>query len=1025
MEPPSSPQSIATPPSTSEDERIDIEVGREEDDDPCSDEEHLSSRERSRRVARCVEHQTELFHTNSSSIRSTQSQQPTDQSMIVRSISSISLSQGDSPGLRYWLDEIRRATDHGGNYKQRLDEATRVALASFTLFSVYIFPKNFFLEIAWIGNLFMLVNSQGNSLGSALQGFRSLSYSIVLVTCVCFPIAYLLDQSSTTVARILFPPIIFIVTFGIITCPFLTAPNAMLAVMYISLSSTVHPDSSIEWWQPLNWTVTYIVGLFTAIIFQILPYPNPAMSAINHDLERFVKDLTMFLYQAKRYSATVVKESPTEARAAIACMEMLQERLERTVTQLQTSLPAALTELRVWSAFRRFWSCCVLIGQDKLSWRDDILQRQKILVDWVQQTYDLMVPLKSVQIALTQRVLGEEHHIYDEALRKAKGIINDETEDSRSRLLDAMIASIAVSHAKARPIDRTRGLNKGGNKNEGQRNQTPLSDKEMCQEISSALEQSKADFHEAMKKASLVLMENCRLQEKGVNKPVFAYLTRRMVSFTAIFQFAKHMCDYLDEQEAKHSVTAKEDVQRKQPQNEEGKGVWNGITDQIMKLWRKKWNFHDRDSFRLALKTCIGMVLASLFFAVPYLYDVASPFALWPGLTIAGVNLSDTGSSFHKALVRIFEEGDLDLFHLGCSSHDTFDFAGSTIWNTFRWSLCVSRDQFISRHKSGYSQDPSNHSFHFLFFLSQDTRSCSSLPVWIIFYWCHAFWCLRRWGGWACTQADRTDISGSAYICLCGASFISKKQQAPGGEVSSPFFPTVQDFTKQAATCTRLLNTSSSKQDCESSDCEDEDPFELRSLTTIVHNLEGLASKLKKELKSGIDEPNFGLSLRLDAENFRGLTARIQSVQVQARLILQSIQEVIHCYKTKNHPIRKTKWPLMHARFLQDTALTTENSCERLLAVFPDGHLRPQSSNALESIIAASSFRMFQDVRLRIMVDWDSLYYESVEHVEGNVDPVAVISVSVATTYILEFCRYLQCTGKCVEGIARSFPPSK
>ena len=115
----------------------------------------------------------------------------------------------------------------------------------------------------------------------------------------------------------------------------------------------------------------------------------------------------------------------------------------------------------------------------------------------------------------------------------------------------------------------------------------------------------------------------------------------------------------------------------------------------------------------------------------------------------------------------------------------------------------------------------------------------------------------------------------------------------------------------------------------------------------------------------------------------------------------------------------------MHARFLQDTALTTENSCERLLAVFPDGHLRPQSSNALESIIAASSFRMFQDVRLRIMVDWDSLYYESVEHVEGNVDPVAVISVSVATTYILEFCRYLQCTGKCVEGIARSFPPSK
>lgn len=67
-----------------------------------------------------------------------------------------------------------------------------------------------------------------------------------------------------------------------------------------------------------------------------------------------------------------------------------------------------------------------------------------------------------------------------------------------------------------------------------------------------------------------------------------------------------------------------------------------------------KWLWHKPDSLRLALKTSVGMAVASLFVSVTYLFNISQPFEHWPGLTIASVNLGSTASSFHKASDRLY-----------------------------------------------------------------------------------------------------------------------------------------------------------------------------------------------------------------------------------------------------------------------------------------------------------------------------------------------------------------------------------
>jgi len=61
-------------------------------------------------------------------------------------------------------------------------------------------------------------------------------------------------------------------------------------------------------------------------------------------------------------------------------------------------------------------------------------------------------------------------------------------------------------------------------------------------------------------------------------------------------------------------------------------GFYTGRVRATLAHWNQPWLWHKPDSFRLALKTSVGMTLASLFVSVPFLWKIAMPFGVWPGL---------------------------------------------------------------------------------------------------------------------------------------------------------------------------------------------------------------------------------------------------------------------------------------------------------------------------------------------------------------------------------------------------------
>lgn len=508
----------------------------------------------------------------------------------------------ETSGLRYWAQEASGAREHGGDYKRRLETATRAALGSLTTFSVLVFPNQDLLGCVWIGNILMHANIK-DSFGASLNSVIDFGQSIIITTVLSWPIAYFLTHLKSVYACILLPFCIFILSMVIMLSPQLTSRNLMILVMYLVVAGPVRED--IEWWRPFTWVLTYLVSLVIALLMNVLPSPNFALSTSHKCLKRLEKDLTMLLLASKTYSdnnGTNMKM----ARTAIASIEFMHTRIGETISTMQAQLPATKTELR--------WMCKNQAAND--------------LAEWIDHAAKLQKPLKMLRTALQQRVLGEEIHAYSSRLQEAKLIINQEVGPARDRMTSAMIAAIAVCHAWADPSEH----------------RTVLPDVEG--ELRASLRECRNAFHGAAAKASGKLGE-----QSDSNVPIFAHLTRRMSSFSALFALGDSLLAYLE----KHSWEAQEIA------GHPGECCTNGICGGFVQLWYevfafwdKKWLWNNSDNFRLALKTSVGMTIASLFISVTYLYNLAAPFGVWPGLTIASVNLGTTGSSFHKASDRLF-----------------------------------------------------------------------------------------------------------------------------------------------------------------------------------------------------------------------------------------------------------------------------------------------------------------------------------------------------------------------------------
>lgn len=738
------------------------------------------------------------------------------------------------------------------------------------------------------------------------------------------------------------------------SCPQLASRNLMILVMYIVVASPVRED--FEWWAPFGWVATYLVSLAIALLMNAFPLPNFAFQSNHALLKRLEKDLTMLLIETKTYADnTGIK--PALSHAAIASIELVHTRIKVTVTVLKENLPATKTELS--------WMCKGNAAND--------------LSEWVDQSEKLLKPLKQLRTAMMQRVLGEEYNIYSQNLREAKQIIKTEIAPSRDRMVDAMIAAIAVCHAWADPAEH----------------RTVLPD--VQGELRVALRECRHAFHQAMGKAAEKLGENT-----DTNVPIFAHLTRRMSSFSALFAFGDSLLAYLENR----SWEAEEIIIGDATQQGFCAGFFCWCCG-VVAFWETKWLWYNKDNFRLALKTSVGMVLASLFVSVPYLWSIAEPFGVWPGLTIASVNLGTTGSSFHKASDRLF--GTLlaaafallvsDLFPGNTDSVKIPEIA------LFTFVVVYLRN---SEHAYKYTYAATSIGSMLYGSIKNDFNILRYIP-------------------------KRIELIFTGVIIFTFVELLlfprSSRKMVEG--LGFQFFLSMRDFMKQSVKCTRRMeeyvkeSTNSTKYTHALFD-ESDDPFHLKKLADCHKKLQVQCAKLKKELDSALAEPNVGLALPLHPESFRGLVAEQANCEMQAIMLMDALNILAGYYEQEGHPIRELNWPHVHKEFLEDTACTTERVCEWLKDVYRDGRIRSQNGNSVKAVAAAASFRAFEDVRLRIIATWSTNYQDFIKcnGFEGS-DPVAIMTLGITTTIILELCRHMQKAGKHLEEIAYRYPASK
>lgn len=244
------------------------------------------------------------------------------------------------------------------------------------------------------------------------------------------PPANFLRNIGTKDASIALPFVTFILSFIIMSCPQLTGRNLMILVMYVVLSS--HVRDAPEWWEPLGWVATYWIGLIFAILANLFPSPRLALNSTHTLLNRLENDLVMLLEEGKQFAAHTATR-PGVSRAATACIEMLQRRIGNTVKALKSKMNPTAVEL---------------------SLRCRRVDAMEDLKEWITQAEKLMGHIKSLRSALVGRVLGEEIAMASPVLVTVKAQIEEQIAPARDRLVDAMIAALAVCTAWADPLSQ-------------------------------------------------------------------------------------------------------------------------------------------------------------------------------------------------------------------------------------------------------------------------------------------------------------------------------------------------------------------------------------------------------------------------------------------------------------------------------------------------------------------------------------------------------------------------------------------
>ena len=821
-----------------------------------------------------------------------------------------------------------------------------------------------------------------------------------------------------------FPFIVAALTGLIMTCPWLHSPNLLVVAMYLAVANPVHQiaDGSWIWWHPFGLLNSYLAGLFIALLMHILipiPWkPNLAIRQTHDLLEALSEDMALLFTQTKNYTNSA-GHLRLKSRAALASVQVIGKRIDDRICSLASILSACKTELNMFG-------------------RTDAVERLQLGVAYLQKHSTFF---RTHHTILNQRFLGEEFSSRNVHSKKVRLIISRQVRPFYETYMNELIQA---SQDCLHQID-------------------PFIYKTNCQprdksfQSTIILEHALKNLQVAFRTAAEEATESARsassrdVTGEGAT-PILAHIGRRMTTFQMLFDIGKGTIKCKQDllQLAMKNCAKREDTSDcgyTASLSYEEDTTWkteaetpNSSQSLYFRLLKAgaylktnflsaQWKWRDSTNRRLAMKLSLGMAISSLYVSVPYLWESsASLFGVWPGVTVAVVNLAQTGSSFHKAIDRLI--GTLfaaafalivtDYFH---GNRDAFLIPAIGVFSFLAIWMRTTEHAYAATYAAmsigamlygGSANDVPIDTYVPL--------RIELITLGVIIFSLIELSVFRK-SSRDVVEADILEFFRSVYGFICKAAEFTARMEDFVTLEASVAASTVGDEEGEDIETGKLVR----HERWETDECTNR-LIEFRKSYQLLKNKSDV---LKAELPQALKEPHFGFAQRMDGSSLTSLVKGANDVATQATLLADILESLGRQYEENPSFFQQMHWPQAFEHIFVQIRDQTSLMLLALQDAFPDGRLRPQCNNTLGAVAAASTFRSYDDTRLSLLSSFSKHYQAYLEAMDGSRPELStsssseeIMTLSIATSFSLEFCRHLQKCGKSMEAYARTFPKS-
>ena len=480
--------------------------------------------------------------------------------------------------------------------RRRLAAAGRTAAVNFAIFAAFSGQES--LPAAWIGNV-LAVTALKDTLGETYLFARSVFLSMVPVSIVCCAVGYILRTADDLWYSILLPGVVLIGSLIVVLCPQLPNKNLMLVIFYLTVASplssreTVYldaPSKDLGAWFAARLVGTCIVGLTIAMMLHLsLKFTSNSTTA-HRMTERLIWRLgfeTEQLLKAVLQYTQNIGVATLTARKARTKIEFYISKRGKTISKIEQLTDAVRAE-RVF-------------GEASI----DCTKLEK----FIECAKNQQKHAEMIRLATAEEFLGEEFTSHNQHVKSIKTKI--------SQNLGFALESLVAEFCRCE-------------RDYLQHTYVHQDCNGLAQCMNVYRQQMKIAIGEA--EQMLVVNEEAKRQTAGP-------LVRSRVVFLGVSSFVLEFQDLA-------AATSSGKVEAKVP------GLSASLTalmSQLKSHMTLSWPWNNIAKRRLAVKSSVGLCLASLWVSIPYY-----PNSIWPGITVASISLSTSGASYVKSLDRLW-----------------------------------------------------------------------------------------------------------------------------------------------------------------------------------------------------------------------------------------------------------------------------------------------------------------------------------------------------------------------------------